>query len=62
MNWYTKRLIVGAVYKSSEFHMLQDMSENFTDTEEFLDRRLTDAKVAGKAVRQVLITVPCKKE
>lgn len=41
-NWYTKRLTVAAIYKSTEFFMLQDKSENFTDTAKFLDNRLAD--------------------
>lgn len=41
-NWYTKRLTLAAIYKSTEFFMLQDNSENFVDTAQFLDNRLKD--------------------
>lgn len=50
-NWYTKRGILAAVYKSSEIHMLQDKSEDFQDTWEFLNRRLSDVHSLGKCVR-----------
>lgn len=33
---------MAAIYKSTEFFMLQDKSENFTDTVQFLDNRLAD--------------------
>ncbi|RNA42926.1 ubiquinone biosynthesis mitochondrial [Brachionus plicatilis] len=42
MNWYTKRLTLAAVYKSTELFMIQDKSENFKDTYRFLDNRLKD--------------------
>jgi len=41
-NWYSKRLILAAIYKSTEFFMLQDKSENYIDTIKFLDNRLKD--------------------
>lgn len=50
-NWYTKRGILATVYKSSEIHMLQDKSEDFQDTWEFLNRRLSDVHSFGKCVR-----------
>ncbi|CAF0705092.1 unnamed protein product [Brachionus calyciflorus] len=42
INWYTKRLTLAAVYKTTELFMIQDKSENFKDTYEFLDNRLKD--------------------
>jgi len=41
-SWYTKRAALGAVYCTTELYMLQDKSEEFVDTWEFLDRRLAD--------------------
>ena len=62
MNWYTKRLSLGVVYKSSEVHMLQDKSPDFEETWEFLDRRLEGVALLGKTLRQVcwIVIVKCR--
>ncbi|XP_071518869.1 ubiquinone biosynthesis protein COQ9, mitochondrial-like isoform X3 [Panulirus ornatus] len=52
-NWYTKRGILAAVYKSSELCMLQDKSEDFHDTWAFLNRRLSDVHKIAKCAREV---------
>ncbi|XP_069165976.1 ubiquinone biosynthesis protein COQ9, mitochondrial-like [Procambarus clarkii] len=52
-NWYTKRGILAAVYKSSELCMLQDKSEDFQDTWAFLNRRLSDVQNISKCTRDV---------
>ena len=39
-SWYTKRASLAALYASSELFMTTDTSENFTATEDFVDRRL----------------------
>lgn len=44
MNWYTKRLSLLAIYKSSELAMVNDKSEDFKETWDFLDRRMADTK------------------
>ena len=44
MNWYTKRLSLLAIYKSSELAMVKDKSEDFKETWDFLDRRMADTK------------------
>nr|XP_054764828.1 ubiquinone biosynthesis protein COQ9, mitochondrial-like [Lytechinus pictus] len=41
-NWYTKRLSLAAVYKSTELCFIQDQSPDFEETWTFLDNRLTD--------------------
>ncbi|XP_030832028.1 ubiquinone biosynthesis protein COQ9, mitochondrial-like [Strongylocentrotus purpuratus] len=50
-NWYTKRISLAAVYKSSELCFIQDKSPDFEETWTFLDNRLTDftrfAKLRG---------------
>ena len=46
-SWYTKRASLAAVYASSELFMTTDTSKDFTETEEFLDRRLDDARNLG---------------
>jgi len=43
-NWYTKRLSLLAVYKSTELAMMNDKSQDFAETWAFLDRRLGDQK------------------
>ncbi|CAH1779004.1 unnamed protein product [Owenia fusiformis] len=52
MNWYTKRLSVAAVYKSSEIYMLQDKSGDYLETWQFMDRRIQDITKMGKAVKE----------
>jgi len=42
MNWYSKRMLLGGVFSSTELFMLQDSSENYQDTWKFLDRRFVD--------------------
>jgi len=42
MNWYSKRLLLAAVYKSTEIYMLQDQSPDKIETLNFLERRLSD--------------------
>jgi len=50
-NWYTKRGLLGMVYKSTELCLLQDKSEDFKDTWDFLNRRLEDIHNAAKMFR-----------
>ncbi|KAK3610020.1 hypothetical protein CHS0354_032367 [Potamilus streckersoni] len=52
-NWYTKRASLAGVYKSTEIYMLQDKSEDFQNTWEFLNRRMGDLKNFGKFARSV---------
>jgi ubiquinone biosynthesis protein COQ9 len=49
-SWYTKRVSLAAIYSASEVFMTTDKSPNFEATEEFLDRRLEDAKEVGRVV------------
>ncbi|KAI9885264.1 MAG: hypothetical protein M1823_002933 [Watsoniomyces obsoletus] len=51
-SWYTKRARLAAIYASSELYMTQDRSPNYTDTHEFLERRLHEAEVGGNTVSQ----------
>ncbi|MCJ1253971.1 Ubiquinone biosynthesis protein coq9, mitochondrial [Lignoscripta atroalba] len=43
-SWYTKRASLSAIYSSTEIFMTTDQSTDFAETEEFLDRRLDEAK------------------
>lgn len=50
-NWYTKRLTLLAVYKSTELAMMQDTSSaDFKETWDFLDRRFQDVENLGSGV------------
>ena len=52
-NWYTKRGSLAAVYKSTEIFMIQDRSEDRTDTWTFLDRRLDNLTKVASTLRNV---------
>jgi len=41
-NWYSKRITLAAVYTSTEVFLLQDNSEDYSDSWQFLDRRFED--------------------
>ena len=53
LRWYARRLAVAAAYKSAELVMMEDKSEDFADTWDFLDRRFAEgselAKLAGSS-------------
>lgn len=51
--WYTKRAQLSAVYAASEVFMTTDQSTDFKDTEDFLERRLEDAKTIGGTVGSI---------
>lgn len=52
-NWYTKRGSLAAVYKSTEIYLIQDRSEDYTDTWHFLENRLEDVVSAGHIARNL---------
>lgn len=43
INWYTKRVVLAGIYKTTELYMLQDNSEDHKQTWSFLKRRIEDA-------------------
>lgn len=51
-NWYTKRVTLGLVYGNTELYMLQDSSEDFQKTWQFLDRRIDNLTQFGKCIRE----------
>lgn len=53
-SWYTKRASLAGIYAATEVYQTTDQSTNFKDTEEFLDRRLDDLRVAGSAVSNTM--------
>ncbi|KAI4730401.1 ubiquinone biosynthesis protein COQ9 [Aureobasidium sp. EXF-10728] len=52
-SWYTKRATLSSIYAATETYSTTDQSTDFKDTEEFLDRRLEEARVVGGAWRNV---------
>ena len=50
-SFYTKRLILAAVYSATVLYWLDDRSEGSADTRAFLDRRLADAARIGRVRR-----------
>lgn len=52
-NWYAKRVSLAAVYKSTEIYLIQDWSEDYTDTWNFLENRLEDVVRAGHLARNL---------
>ena len=54
MNWYSKRLTLAGIYKSTELFMIQDKSENFGDTYQFLDNRFDDLANFSQMKNQVI--------
>ncbi|RUS80095.1 hypothetical protein EGW08_012141 [Elysia chlorotica] len=48
-NWYTKRMTLFGIYKSTEIYMLQDKSTDKENTWAFLDRRLNDLQSIAAA-------------
>ena len=48
-SFYTKRLTLAAIYAASLLYWLEDSSPDFADTRAFLDRRLAEVAVVGRA-------------
>ena len=51
-NFYTKRMTLSAVYTSTLLYWLNDESENYTETWDFLDRRITNVMQFEKTKAQ----------
>lgn len=52
-NFYTKRLTLSAVYSTTLLYWLNDESEDYQDTWDFLDRRITNVMQFEKTKAQV---------
>ena len=52
-SFYTKRLTLAAIYAASLLYWLEDSSPDFADTRAFLDRRLAEVAVVGRARRHL---------
>uniref|UniRef100_A0A182SCK6 Ubiquinone biosynthesis protein n=1 Tax=Anopheles maculatus TaxID=74869 RepID=A0A182SCK6_9DIPT len=44
-NWYTRRIGLACIYKTTELYMLQDASVGFEKTWKFLERRMEEASM-----------------
>jgi len=55
-NWYSKRLMLLGVLKSTELVMLSDNSKDFKDSWEFLDRRFSDIRDLSGIIKSGHIT------
>lgn len=51
--WYTKRASLSAIYAAAELFMTNDHSAGFSETRNFLRRRLEEAGEIGDATRSV---------
>ncbi|KAF4589356.1 Ubiquinone biosynthesis protein coq9, mitochondrial [Ophiocordyceps camponoti-floridani] len=49
-SWYSKRASLSVIYSTAELFMTNDKSPGFSETREFLERRLGEAGAADKAV------------
>lgn len=47
-NYYTKRLLLAGVYTSAVLYWLQDQSEAFKDTRDFIERRIDNVMTMSK--------------
>ena len=52
-SFYTKRATLAGVYSAALMYWLEDRSEDFADTRAFIDRRLADVAMIGKARRRL---------
>ncbi|XP_058501530.1 ubiquinone biosynthesis protein COQ9, mitochondrial isoform X2 [Solea solea] len=56
MNWYTKRAVLTGIYNTTELVMVQDSSEDFQDTWNFLNNRIQDVVNMASTAKQVQST------
>jgi len=52
VDWYAKRVLLGAIYSTTEVYMLTDSSPDFRDTWTFLDGRVRDAFDLKKTIQE----------
>jgi ubiquinone biosynthesis protein COQ9 len=52
-SWYTKRAMLSAIYAAAEVHQTQDTSHGYTDTEKFVDSRLSELQSARVGIDSV---------
>ena len=42
LNWYSKRLILSSIYSATMIFWIEDNSEHFVETKDFIKRRIND--------------------
>ncbi|KRX62498.1 Ubiquitin domain-containing protein UBFD1 [Trichinella sp. T9] len=52
-SWYTKRTSLLILYNSAELYMLQDYSDDISDTKAFLKRRLDDMRFCKESLEKI---------
>lgn len=52
-SWYTKRASLSVIYAATELFMTADKSEDFNETQEFLNRRFDDSAALGSTARSL---------
>ncbi|KAL1240988.1 Ubiquinone biosynthesis protein COQ9-A [Trichinella spiralis] len=52
-SWYTKRTSLLILYNSAELYMLQDYSDDISDTKAFLKRRLDDLRFCKESLEKI---------
>lgn len=53
MLWYSKRIALAAAYKTSELSLIQDKSEDFSNTMEFLQKRVENVIEANSLIHMM---------
>ena len=53
-NYYTKRIMLAAIYSSTILYFANDNSEDFKDTIDFLDKRLENSRNIGQIKRKLI--------
>jgi ubiquinone biosynthesis protein COQ9 len=56
-SFYTKRATLVGVYSAALMYWLEDRSEDFAETRAFIDRRLADVAMIGKARERLETTL-----
>ncbi|CAI5756265.1 unnamed protein product [Candida verbasci] len=52
-DWYAKRFTIGSIYVKSELFMLNDTSENFENTQEFVDKKIDEFKMLSDTYNNI---------
>jgi hypothetical protein len=50
INWYVRRYLLTKAYILTELYMIQDKSNNYQETWEFLDRRIAELELAERVM------------
>lgn len=50
LTWYSRRIGIAAIYKMTELYLIQDSSEDHTETWQFLNQRISEASAVNKFI------------